>query len=402
MSECGSEGHAQRTSAIGAKRPDADRARPGHARRSNRTLSCATAGDSQGEAARPRLKLPPRPAKFTAFAVLLEDRRRGDDVHRHLRSAARRLPRASEPMPLGTRCLHLATALIWRDRVGPLPRGGHARTPRWHRAVVRIRRSRRLNVRSTFSPPPFHNVAVVGETLSRYHLVAHLGSGAMGDVYRAEDQRLRRTVALKVVRAARDPEETSRQLLAEARAGSALTHPNIAVVYEVDEVEHHGALLSFIAMEYVAGRTLADLAAQGPLALDTILDVGRQVADALAAAHAYGLVHQDIKPSNVMVTENGLVKVLDFGVARWSAPMIDTAPTQTVDPLAGCSSRHAFVHVAGADHGAATRWTQRYVLPRRRDLRAPGRTSTVRRIERGAGARGAVAERAAAAARASR
>ncbi len=85
-----------------------------------------------------------------------------------------------------------------------------------------------------------HNVAVVGETLSRYRLVAHLGSGAMGDVYRAEDLRLRRTVALKVVRAARDPEETSRRLLAEARAGSAFTHPNIAVVYEVDEVEHDG------------------------------------------------------------------------------------------------------------------------------------------------------------------
>ena len=185
---------------------------------------------------------------------------------------------------------------------------------------------------------PFHNVAVVGETLSRYHLVAHLGSGAMGDVYRAEDQRLRRTVALKVVRAARDPEETSRQLLAEARAGSALTHPNIAVVYEADEVEHHGATLSFIAMEYVAGQTLADLAAQGPLALDTILDVGRQVADALAAAHASGLVHQDIKPSNVMVTENGLVKVLDFGVARWSAPMLDKAPTQTGDPFAGAAA----------------------------------------------------------------
>lgn len=155
----------------------------------------------------------------------------------------------------------------------------------------------------------------------------------MGDVYRAEDERLRRTVALKVVRAARDPEETSRRLLAEARAGSAFTHPNIAVVYEVDEVEHNGATLSFIAMEYVAGRTLADFASQGPLPLDTILDVGRQVADALAAAHAFGLVHRDIKPSNVMVTENGLVKVLDFGVARWSAPMVDTTPTQTVDPL---------------------------------------------------------------------
>ncbi len=179
---------------------------------------------------------------------------------------------------------------------------------------------------------------MVGETLSRYRLVAHLGSGAMGDVYRAEDERLRRTVALKVVRATRDPEETSRRLLAEARAGSAFTHPNIAVVYEADEVEHDGATLSFIAMEYVAGRTLADLAAQGPLTLDFILDVGRQVADALAAAHAYGLVHRDIKPSNVMVTENGLVKVLDFGVARWSAPFDDTAPTRTVDPFQGTAA----------------------------------------------------------------
>ena len=180
-------------------------------------------------------------------------------------------------------------------------------------------------------------MAVVGETLSHYRLVAHLGSGAMGDVYRAEDQRLRRTVALKVIRAARDPEETSRRLLAEARAGSAFTHPNIAVVFEVDEVEHDGATLSFIAMEYVAGRTLADLASQGPLPLDTIIDVGRQVADALAAAHAYGLVHRDIKPSNVMVTENGLAKVLDFGVAHWSAP-IETAATQTVDPLHGVAA----------------------------------------------------------------
>ncbi len=179
---------------------------------------------------------------------------------------------------------------------------------------------------------------MVGETLSRYRLVAHLGSGAMGDVYRAEDQRLRRTVALKVIRAAPDAEETSRRLLAEARAGSAFTHPNIAVVYEADEVEHDGSRLSFIAMEYVAGRTLANLSAEAPLPLDTILDIGRQVADALAAAHAHGLVHRDIKPSNVMVTENGLVKVLDFGVARWSAPMGDLAPTQTADPFQGMAA----------------------------------------------------------------
>jgi len=91
-------------------------------------------------------------------------------------------------------------------------------------------------------------------------------------------------------------------------------------------------------MEYVAGRTLADLTSQGPLPLDTILDIGRQVADALAAAHAYGLVHRDIKPSNIMVTDNGLAKVLDFGVAHWSAPMVDTAATETVDPLQGVAA----------------------------------------------------------------
>ena len=135
-----------------------------------------------------------------------------------------------------------------------------------------------------------HNVAVVGETLSRYRLVALLGSGAMGDVYRAEDQRLRRTVALKVVRAARNPEETSSRLLAEARAGSAFTHPNIAVVYEVDEVEHDGATLSFIAMEYVAGRTLADLACRDPLPLDTILDIAKRGAGTTICAFYDGAV----------------------------------------------------------------------------------------------------------------
>src|SRR5437879_2247917 len=230
------------------------------------------------------------------------------------------MPRPSR----GWRCCSRSSR-SWPPGYRRAERAASSRLPRYDRTPERV------VGRSAGSPPPFHNVPVVGVTLSRYHLVAHLGSGAMGDVYRAEDQRLRRTVALKVVRAARDPEETSRLLLAEARAGSAFTLPNIAVVYEVDEVEHDGATLSFIAMEYVAGRPLADLASQGPLPLDTILDVGRQVADALGAAHAYGLVHRDIKPSNIMVTEHGLAKVLDFGVARWSAPMVDTAATQTVD-----------------------------------------------------------------------
>jgi serine/threonine-protein kinase len=164
---------------------------------------------------------------------------------------------------------------------------------------------------------------VIGETLSRYRVLARLGSGSMGEVYRAEDLRLRRPVALKVVNIAEGIPNASRRLLAEARAASALTHPNVAVVYEVDEVDRAGVRLGFIAMEYIAGRTLAELAATDRLSVDRILDVGRQVAGALADAHAHGLVHRDIKLSNVMLSDTGLVKVLDFGVARWAAPAVD-------------------------------------------------------------------------------
>jgi TolB-like protein/tetratricopeptide (TPR) repeat protein len=160
----------------------------------------------------------------------------------------------------------------------------------------------------------------------------------MGDVYRAEDLRLRRPVALKLVRTAGDGQESARRLLAEARAASVLTHPNVAVVYEVDEVERNGERIGFIAMEYVAGRTLAELAAKEPLSLDMILDVGRQVADALADAHRLGLVHRDIKPSNVIVTDTGLAKVVDFGLALRSRPVIDAdASTRTADPFEGAA-----------------------------------------------------------------
>jgi tetratricopeptide (TPR) repeat protein/TolB-like protein len=170
---------------------------------------------------------------------------------------------------------------------------------------------------------------VIGETLSRYRIVERLGAGSMGEVYRAEDLRLGRPVALKLLRATDDARDAWRRLLVEARAASALNHPNIAVVYEVDEVERNGAWAGFIAMEFVAGRTLVDLSAHQALPLDQILDITRQIAAALAEAHAHGLIHRDIKPSNVMVAENGLVKVLDFGVARWSEPFGAAADAET-------------------------------------------------------------------------
>jgi serine/threonine protein kinase len=178
---------------------------------------------------------------------------------------------------------------------------------------------------------------MIGETLSHYRVLERLGSGGMGDVYRAEDLQLRRDVALKTLRSDSVEPDTTKRLLAEARAASALNHPNIAVVYEANEVEHQGRRVGFIAMEYVEGRTVGALAGLGPLDLDRILDIVEPIADALAEAHEHGLVHRDLKPSNVMVTPAGRVKVLDFGVAqrrdtRAAAP--DEA-TRTADPTAG-------------------------------------------------------------------
>jgi TolB-like protein len=134
----------------------------------------------------------------------------------------------------------------------------------------------------------------------------------MGEVFLAEDLTLHRPVALKV-RAADVPGD---RLLHEARAASALVHPNIAVVYEVGEWEREGRRQGFIAMEYVPGRTLARLAGERELDSAEVLDIVGQVIGALETAHARGVVHRDIKPSNVMVTEDGRVKVLDFGLAK--------------------------------------------------------------------------------------
>ena len=149
--------------------------------------------------------------------------------------------------------------------------------------------------------------------LSHYRVLDRIGSGGMGDVYRAEDVTLGRIVALKMLR---DADDGGGRLLAEARAASALNHPNIAIVYETSEIEVEGRRVAFIAMEYVDGTTLAALAGGLLLGVDRVLDIGGQIAGALAEAHRQGLVHRDLKPSNVMVTPAGRVKLLDFGVAH--------------------------------------------------------------------------------------
>ena len=148
----------------------------------------------------------------------------------------------------------------------------------------------------------------------------------MGDVYLAEDLRLHRQVALKMLRGDGD-EEGRHRLLREARVASALNHPNIAVIYEIDEMEAADGRRSFIAMEYVAGQTLSEFGRAHPLEVPEAVALVRQVAEALAEAHDRGVVHRDVKSSNVMVTESRRVKVLDFGLAQYSPRTDDTAST---------------------------------------------------------------------------
>ena len=165
-------------------------------------------------------------------------------------------------------------------------------------------------------------------TLTHYRLESEIGRGGMGVVYRATDSRLDRPVAIKVLEAgaAAEPERIKR-FVQEARAASALTHPGIVTIYEVDEQDG----TTFIAMELVDGVPLDRLLAGGPLPAPRALDLAAQIASALEAAHARGIVHRDIKPGNVMVSDDGRAKVLDFGVAKLFEPV---PGAETVSALA--------------------------------------------------------------------
>ena len=165
-----------------------------------------------------------------------------------------------------------------------------------------------------------------GTTLLHYRILEKIGEGGMGLVYKARDETLGRLVAIKVLTHARLDAESRSRFLREARATSALNHPNIITIHQMTS---EGGT-EMIIMEYVEGRTLAQLMRQGAVPIADVWSYGVQMADALATAHAAGVIHRDIKPGNIMVTRDGLVKILDFGLAKERpAPAVDDAATLT-------------------------------------------------------------------------
>src|SRR5512139_2282310 len=171
---------------------------------------------------------------------------------------------------------------------------------------------------------------MIGKTLGHYQITEKLGEGGMGIVHKARDTRLDRFVALKVLPPEKvsDPER-KRRFIQEAKAASALNHPNIITIHDIDQADG----IDFIAMEYVAGKTLDQRIGHRGLRLNDALKYAVQIADALAQAHSAGIVHRDLKPTNIIVSEDGVVKVLDFGLAKLTEQIKgdETASTATVD-----------------------------------------------------------------------
>jgi hypothetical protein len=204
---------------------------------------------------------------------------------------------------------------------------------------------------------------MVGRSINQYQFTEKLGAGGMGEIYKAHDTRLNRIVAIKVLPASRsgDPERRQR-FLQEAQAASGLNHPSIITIHDVLSEGD----TEFMVMEYVAGKTLNDVIPKGGLRVPQALKYALQMADALNAAHSAGIVHRDLKPANVMVTEGGLVKVLDFGLAK----LTDRAPTSFDDKTQTIAHHAAPLTVEGSILGTVSYMSPEQAQGRKVDTRS--------------------------------
>jgi serine/threonine protein kinase len=202
-----------------------------------------------------------------------------------------------------------------------------------------------------------------GATLLHYRIIEKIGEGGMGEVYKAEDRKLGRHVAIKLLSSeATEDEKAKKRLLREAKAASTLNHPNIVTVYAIEEAEG----LDFIAMEYVEGESLRARIERGPLEVEDLLVLGTQLARALAAAHEVGVIHRDIKPGNILTTPGGQAKLVDFGLAGTIRPQPEEVKSEeaTLEALTQAGvivGRYLFARLCtlrGGNREATFRWSE--------------------------------------------
>jgi serine/threonine protein kinase len=217
--------------------------------------------------------------------------------------------------------------------------------------------------------------SLAGKMLGHYEVISLIGTGGMGEVYRAHDVALKREVAVKVLPSSFSHNaDRLRRFKQEARAASALNHPNIVTIHEIGEIDS----CHFIVSEYNEGETLRPRLTRGRMNFDEVMDVVTQIASGLAAAHAVGVIHRDIKPENVMLRPDGYVKILDFGLAKLSERNdLATDAGATTENGHWCRDGHEPLHVAGASAWISSRRAYRCLELRRRALRDVNRTCSL-------------------------